>query len=216
MITINLYDYKRLVRDVSIQKSLTWVTMGVTVSVLLCFMIWMFQNILIGGMESDLAEVEAEVAAATPDYNVVQKKKAQQKKYVEIITGIDKLRSSQAHTTEFLEDVGRAVPEGVWLKSVQQMNMEEIIKDEVPFLFIPYGDKKKMKNLNAKESEDKFIGLKGVASTDQPIVHFLEQIRALPYIDAVVLHESTREWIENVAVHEFAIYCHFLKPKPAA
>ena len=122
MITINLYDYKTLVRDVGIQKSLTWVAMGVTVSVLLCFMIWMFQNILIGGMESDLAEVETEVAAAAPDYNVVQKKKAQRKKYGEIIAGIDKLRSGQAHTTEFLEDVGRAVPEGVWLKSVEQMD----------------------------------------------------------------------------------------------
>jgi Tfp pilus assembly protein PilN len=213
MITINLYDYKTLVRDVGIQKSLTWVAMGVTVSFLLCFMIWMFQNILIGGLASDLAEVEIEVAAATPDYNVVQKKKAQRKKYGEIIAGIDKLRSGQAHTTEFLEDVGRAVPEGVWLKSVEQMDMEEIMTNKVPFLFIDYDKKSRKKG--GKGSGDKFIELKGVAPADQPIVHFLEQLRALPYIDAVVLHESNRQWIENTPVHEFAIYCHFLKTEPA-
>ncbi len=212
MITINLYDYKRLVRDVGIQKSLTWVAMGVTVSILLCFMIWMFQNILIGGLKSDLAEVEAEVAAATPDYNVVQKKKAQKKKFGEIITGIDKLRSGQAHTTEFLEDVGRAVPEGVWLQSVQQMNMNEIKNNKIPFLFIDYHKK----GPGAKTMPtDKFIKLKGIAPTGQPVVHFLEQLRALPYIDAVVLHESKRKFIENISVHEFSIYCHFLKPKPA-
>ncbi len=210
MITINLYDYKRLVRDVGIQKNLTWVAMGVTISSLLCFMIWIFQNILIGGLGSDLAELETQVAAATPDYNVVQKMKAQKKKYGEIITGIDKLRSGQAHTTEFLEDMGRAIPEGVWLKSLQQLDMEEIIKEKVPFLFISYDTKSKNKGKG-----DRFIELKGVAPTDQPIVHFLEQLRALPYIDAVVLHESSRKWIETVPVHEFAIYCHFLKPESA-
>lgn len=210
MITINLFDYKRIVRDVGIQKNLTWVAMGVTISSLLCFMIWIFQNILIGGLASDLAELETQVAAATPDYNVVQKMNAQKKKYGEIITGIDRLRSGQAHTTEFLEDMGRAIPEGVWLKSVQQMDMEEIIKEEVPFLFISYGTKSKNKGKG-----DRFIELKGVAQTGQPIVHFLEQLRALPYIDAVVLHESNRKWIETVRVQEFAIYCHFLKPESA-
>ena len=215
MITINLYDYKTLVRDVGIQRNLTWVATGFTISFLLCLMIWIFQNILIGGLGSDLAEVETQVAAATPDYNAVLKIKAQKKKYGEIITGIDKLRSVQAHTTEFLEDVGYAVPEGVWLKSLQQMDMEEIMKEKVAFLFISYDDKSKKKK-KGKGPEDMFIELKGVSPTDQPIVHFLEQLRALPYIDAVVLHESKREWIENTPVHEFAIYCHFLKPKPAA
>ncbi len=217
MITINLYDYKTLVRDVGIQKNLTWVAMGITISSLLCFMIWIFQNILIGGLASDLAELENQVAAATPDYNVVQKMKAQKKKYGEIITGIDKLRSGQAHTTEFLEDMGRAIPEGVWLKSVRQMNMDEIMKAKVPFLFITYDDKKKRKKKKGgKGPGDKFIELKGVTKTDQSTIHFLEQLRALPYIDAVVLHKSNRKWIENIPVHEFAIYCHFLKPKSAA
>ncbi len=216
MITINLYDYKRIVRDVGIQKNLVWVTMGATVSVLLCFMIWIFQNLLIGGLETDLADVEAKVAVATPDYNAVQTLTAQQKKFGEIITGIDALRSGEARTTEFLEDVGRAVPEGLWLESMKQMDMEEIVDEKIPFLFIDYDKKKKSRKKKEKGPADKFIELKGIARTDQPIVHLVEQLRALPYIDAVVLNSSTRKWIENVPVHKFEVYCHFLKPKPAA
>lgn len=215
MITINLYDYKRIVRDVGIQKNLVWVTMGATLSVLLCFMIWIFQNLLIGGLESDLADVEAKVVVATPDYKAVQTLTAQQKKFGKIITGIDALRSGEAHITEFLEDVGRAVPEGLWLESMRQMDMEEIVNDEIPFLFIDYGKKKRSKK-KKKGPTDRFIELKGIAKADQPIVHLVEQLRALPYIDAVVLNSSTRKWIENVPVQKFEVYCHFLKPKPAA
>lgn len=51
---------------------------------------------------------------------------------------------------------------------------------------------------------------------DQTLVHFLEQLRALPYIDAVVLNKSKRFWMDNQPVQKFEIYCHFLKTKPAA
>ena len=176
----------------------------------------MFQKMWIWNIESDLAEVETKVVAATPDYNAVQHLKKQQSQYGKIITGIDKLRSDQTRTTEFLEDLGQAIPEGVWLTSVQQMNMETIENKKIPFLFISYDDKKRKKRGKKKESEDKFVELKGTAIDGQPIVHLLEQLRAIPYIDAVVLNTSKREWMENQPVQNFAIYCHFLKPKPAA
>ena len=126
MITINLYDYKRIVRDVGIQKQLAMVAAGSMIVLLICCGTWMFQKMWIWSIESDLAEVEIEVAAATPDYNAVQKLKKQQGQYTKIITGIDALRSDQARTTEFLEDMGRAIPEGIWLTSVQQMDMDGI------------------------------------------------------------------------------------------
>ena len=78
-------------------------------------------------------------------------------------------------------------------------------------MFISYDKKSKEKGKG-----DRFIELKGVSQKDQPIVHFLEQLRAFPYIDAVVLHESSRKWIEKVPVQEFSIYFHFLKPESAA
>lgn len=219
MIKINLYDYKTIVRDVGIQRQLTMVVAVGMIALLLGCGIWMFQKMLIWNVENDLAEVETKVAVATPDYSAVQQMKRQQGQYKKIITGIDALRSDQARATEFLEDMGQAVPEGVWLTSIQQMDMEGIQRKKVPFLFISYDDIKKTKKKNGKQkgvSEDKFVELKGTAIDGQPIVHFLEQLRAIPYIDAVVLNTSRRAWMEDQPVQNFEIYCHFLKPKPAA
>jgi Tfp pilus assembly protein PilN len=152
--------------------------------------------------------------AATPDYTAVQQLKKQQGQYTKIITGINKLRSDQNRTTEFLEDIGQAVPEGIWLTSISQMDMVGIKNKKVPFLFISYS--KSNRGNKAKASDDKFIELKGVGMGDSTIVHFLEQLRALPYIDAVVLNMSKRHWMDNRPVQKFEIYCHFLKTKPAA
>ena len=222
MITINLYDYKRIIRDVGIQKQLARVAAVSMITLLIVCGIWMFQKMWIWTIESDLAEVESKVAVATPDYNAVQHLKKRQAQYTKIMTGIDKLRSDQARTTELLEDVGQAVPEGIWLTSINQMGMSEIERKRIPFLFISYDDPKSRKRRGKKKgnqkevSSDKFIELKGVGVGDRPIVHFLEQLRAIPYIDAVVLNTSERQWIDNQAVQKFEIYCHFLKTKPAA
>jgi Tfp pilus assembly protein PilN len=220
MITINLYDYKRIIRDVGIQKQLAMVVASCTLFFIVCGMVWFFQLMQIWSVESDLAEVETEVAAATPDYKAVQVLKKRQDKYKKIITGIDGLRSNQARTTEFLEDMGQAVPEGVWLTSIRQMDLLAIKRKKVPFLFISYEEKKsrkkKKKGKKDSASDDNFIELKGTAIDGQPIVQLLEQLRAIPYIDAVVLNTSKRKWMENQPVHNFEIYCHFLKTKPAA
>ena len=219
MITINLYDYKTIIRDVGIQRRLWWVFVGSALTFALCAMIWVIQYWSISNTQTELAEVQSKVAAATPDYNAVQKLKKEQTHYMKIITGIDKLRSDQSRTTEFLEDIGGAVPEGVWLTSIKQMTMEEIEGAKIPFLFIDYEakkTKKRKKKKGAEELSDKFVELMGVGKGDQSIVQFLEQLRAIPYIDAVVLSNSERTWMENQPVQKYSIYCHFLKPKPAA
>ena len=220
MITINLYDYKRIVRDVGIQKRFVAVLTSSAVVLAICIIIYLFQIGMIMNTESELAEVKTKVAAATPDYNAVQKLKKEQTQYTKIITGIDALRSDQARTTEFLEDMGQAIPEGVWLTSVQQMDMEQIQRKKIPFLFISYEDGKSRKRKKRGNTEalsiDKFVEMKGTAVDGQPVVHLLEQLRAIPYIDAVVLNTSKRVWMKNQPVQKFEIYLHFLNTKPAA
>ena len=44
MITINLYDYKRIIRDVGIQRQLTMVAAVGMITLLICSGIWMFQK----------------------------------------------------------------------------------------------------------------------------------------------------------------------------
>ena len=221
MITINLYDYKRIIRDIGIQRQLTMVAAVSMITLLICCGIWMFQKMWTWKIESNLTEVETQVAQATPNFKAVQQLKKQQGQYQKIITGIDKLRSNQARTTEFLEDMGQAVPEGIWLTSIMQLGMTQIEGKKIPFLFIDYdGLKSKKKRRRGKQkkegSGDKFIELKGVATDDQAVIHLLEQLRAIPYIDAVVLNTSKRAWMENQPVQKFEVYCHFLKTKPAA
>ncbi len=220
MITINLYDYKRVIRDVEIQKRVVLVGAASTATFLACFVVWIIQLALIGITKDNLAEVQIEVAAATPNYNAVQQMKKQRAQYQKIIKGIDQLRSNQARTTEFLEDMGQAVPEGIWLTSTRQVGMTEIQSKRVPFLFIAYDDKKskrrRPKKKGKEDGADKFIELRGVGTDDQPIVNFLEQLRAIPYIDAVVLNTSQRAWMEKQPVQRFVIYLHFLNTKPAA
>ena len=130
------------------------------------------------------------------------------------------MRSDQARTTEFLEDIGQAVPEGIWLTSIRQMGLEAVKNQKVPFLFITYDDPKsrrrKPRGKAKEEGSDKFIELRGVGTDDQPVIHFLEQLRAIPYVDAVVLNTSNRNWMENQPVQNFAIYLHFVNTKPAA
>ncbi len=218
MITINLYDYKRVIRDVGIQKKVILVTAASTAVFIICLLVWGFQLIRIGVVESELAEVETKVATATPDYKAVQHLKKEQTQYTKIITGINKLRSDQARTTEFLEDMGQAVPEGIWLTSVKQMDETEVRSKKVPFLFISYDDKKRRpaKKDGQEEEAKQFDKLEGVGMGGKQIVHFLEQLRAIPYIDAVVLNTSKRDWLEDEPVQKFEIYCHFITIKPAA
>lgn len=219
MITINLYDYKRVIREVGIQKNLAMVVAVGMVSILLSCMIWMWQFMSISLIKNHLAEVEIQVAAATPNYNAVQVLKKRQTKYDEIIAGINALRSNQVSTTEILEDVGYAVPEGVWLTAIKQVDFTEVLAKSVPFLFIDDFKKAKAEldqRILAGTDTDKFIEVRGSAEDDQPVVHFLDQLRALSYVDAVVLTSSNREWIDNVPIQEFVIYCHFLNPEPEA
>ncbi|NIQ01687.1 MAG: hypothetical protein GWM98_15925 [Nitrospinaceae bacterium] len=213
MITINLFDYKRIVREVAVQKQVVMVAGVGFASVVICGLFYVFQLLQISLIRSDLEEMNTQVAAAKPDYDIVQKLKAKKKKFNEIISGIDTLRAQQARTTELMEDVGEAVAEGVWLTSILQMNLEEIQDKEIPFLFIDYeaDSKKKKKKKKQEGEEDKFIELKGLAKSDKAIVHFIEQLQSIPYIDAVVLNASKKKWIDIKNVREFEIYCHFLK-----
>ena len=216
MITINLYDYKRVVREVGIQKNVSMVAMVAALMIVVCIMIYGLQTVMIGMVEGELEGVNIKVAQATPDYNVVQEKKAKKKKYNEIVSGINDLRSQQAPTTELLEDIGQSVPKGVWLTQMKQMDRKTIEGKKVPFLFIDYNTKGGRRAPAPKDGEgpqDVFIEIKGTATDDQPVVHFLEQLRSFPYFDAVVLHSTKREYIEIVPVQEFEIYCHF-KKKP--
>jgi len=219
MININLLDYKRIAREVTIQKQLTSSVGIILLVIVMCGLHWMFQAAQIGTLEGEIAEVEAQVAELSAEYNQVQTLRDQHGKLTTIITGIDDLRSRRSRTTEILEDVGRSLPEDIWLEKMDQMTLQEINNKRIPFIFLSQADKKAQKGKGKKgqnQSNDQFFELKGKARTDQSVVHFLEQLRAIPYLDHVLLYSTKHELIGFEEVRRFVIYCHVLNPEEKA
>ena len=219
MININLLDYKRIAREVTIQKQLTKSVGIILFVIVVCGLHWMLKAAEISSLEGEIAEVEAQVAELSAEYNQVQSLRDQHGKLTTIITGIDDLRSRRSRTTEILEDVGRSLPEDIWLEKLDQMTLQEINGKRIPFIFLSQananGKKGKGKN-NKEQSNDQFFELKGTARNEQSVVHFLEQLRAIPYLDHVLLYSTKHQLIGFEEVRKFVIYCHVLNPEEKA
>lgn len=220
LIRINLYDYQRIVREVIIQKMLVGIVGAGLAAALFCVVIWFGQILSITALEGDIEEVQAQVNLLAPDYQKVQKLKKKKGRYGEIIQGIDGLRTKRSRTTELLEDLGRSLPEGVWLTVVEQRTLDDL--RSVPDLFLGVSkaalDEQRAKA--AKEGREyephQFIQITGQGHDHQAIVHFVERLRTLPYFDHVMLAQTEEKWEKNHPVKEFTIYSHIMKVEAPA
>ena len=220
LIRINLYDYQRIIREVIVQKMLAGIVAAVLIAVALCFLAWAGQMLRIAALEGDIEEVQAKVNALTPDYRKVQKLKKKKQRYTEIIQGIDGLRTKRSRTTELLEDLGRSLPESVWLTVVEQRTLGDL--KNIPDLFLGV-NKKAIEEQRAKAEkegreydEHQFIQITGQGHNHQAIVHFVERLRELPYFDHVMLAKTEQQWEKNHPVKEFTIYSHVMKVEAPA
>ncbi len=136
--------------------------------------------------------------------------KKEKTSFNKIIKGIDNLRAQRGRTTEILEDIGRSLPEDVWLRGIRQMDMNAIKGKRIPFLFIDYEAKKKAKE---DAPDDVFFEIKGSAKYDQSLVQFVELLENIPYFDHVVLLSTNQEWIGLEPIREFLIYSHVVLPE---
>jgi Tfp pilus assembly protein PilN len=219
MININLLDYKRIAREVTIQKQLTKSVGIILLVIVACGLHWMLKAAEIGVLEGEIAEVEAQVAELSAEYNQVQALREEEGKLTTIITGIDDLRSRRSRTTEILEDVGHSLPEDIWLERLDQMTLLEVNNKKIPFIFLSQAKgegKKENGKKNQNQSNDQFFELKGTARNEQSVVHFLEQLRAIPYLDHVLLYSTKHQLIGFEEVKKFVIYCHVLNPEEKA
>lgn len=206
MITINLYDYRRVLQEIAIQKQFAAIMVAMMTILLACGIFWIGQKALIGLLNGEVQEIQGQVSALKPDYDAVQTLKGEKTAISKIITGIDDLRAQRARTTEILEDIGSSVPDDVWLAGIRQMDMVAIKNREVPFLFIDYDAKPTGKE--EEELEDVFFEIKGAGKYDQSIVEFVELLENVPYFDHVVLLSTRQEWIGLEPIRQFSIYCH--------
>lgn len=210
MITINLYDYRRVLQQIAIQKQIAAILLAMTLVLVLCGLSWVVEKAFVGLLNDDVREIQAQVSVLKPDYNAVQTMKGEKVAFNKIITGIDNLRAQRGRTTEILEDIGRSLPEDVWLRGIRQMDMNAIKGKRIPFLFIDYEAKKKAKE---DAPDDVFFEIKGSAKYDQSVVQFVELLENIPYFDHVVLLSTNQEWIGLEPIREFLIYSHVVLPE---
>lgn len=210
MITINLYDYRRVLQQIAIQKQIAAILLAMTLVLVLCGLSWVVEKAFVGLLNDDVREIQTQVSALKPDYDAVQTMKGEKVAFNKIITGIDNLRAQRGRTTEILEDIGRSLPEDVWLRGIRQMDMHAIKGKRIPFLFIDYEAKKKAKE---DAPDDVFFEIKGSAKYDQSVVQFVELLENIPYFDHVVLLSTNQEWIGLEPIREFLIYSHVVLPE---
>ncbi len=218
MITINLFDYTRVVTEVRVQQRITAAVALVLAGLVLVGSYWGLQLIQVAQQKVQTEGIQKLVAGKEPKYNKVVAMKAEKKSVLGIIEKIDTLRNPEYETPQLMEDLSERIPEGVWLTSVRQVNLSDLRQMKVPVLFISRSkDKKKARKPKGEETvQHLFIELQGMAQVDQAIVRYMEQLEEVTYLDNVFLQSTRQKWIGLVEVREFKIYCHVANSGPQA
>ncbi|MGV7220449.1 MAG: PilN domain-containing protein [Nitrospinales bacterium] len=211
MITINLFDHKRIVTEVRVQKMISAAVFISFLGLLLVGAWWGLQTMEVNQQAEDTANMESQVAQAKPAYTRVVGMKAEKKSVEGIIGKIDTLRNPEYETPQLMEDLSERIPEGVWLTSVEQKSLAQLKSLGVPVLFIQESKDKKKKAKKGKDDKGPqhiFIELSGMAKFDQSIVRYMEQLEEVTYLDNVFLQKTEERWIGLEKVRQFKIYCH--------
>ncbi len=213
MIKINLYDYQRVSQEVTVQKMVMTAGMIVLGVIGLTVMTLIADITRVSLAESEAQEAQLRVNKIKPQYDVVVKLKAEEGDLKTKITSLSALRASKIPFAQLMEDVGQVTPSGVWLEKIEQTTEGKLRGANVPILFIPKGKK-------APSPDDPnahlFIKFEGKASSDRGVVRFMEGLETLSYLDHVLMHTSTQNWIANRSVRNFIVYAHVMGtgPKP--
>ena len=215
MITINLFDYKRVVTEVRVQQRITAAVALALAGLVLVGSYWGLQRIQVAQQKVQTEGIQKLVAGKEPKYNKVVAMKAEKKSVLGIIEKIDTLRNPEYETPQLMEDLSERIPEGVWLTSVRQVSLNDLRGMKVPVLFISESKAKK-KASNPEAVEHLFIELQGMAHVDQAIVRYMEQLEEVTYLDNIFLQSTRQKWIGLVEVREFKIYCHVANSGPQA
>lgn len=218
MIAINLYDYRQQLKNVAIQKQVVAASGMVIMSLVLILMSWFVEETNRDNLKVAVSEVEGKIKAIEGKVQAVQAMKKKQKRVGQIIDGIQTLKTGQfLAMTRLLEDVGQALPEGVWFERVMQANWQELEKKKVPVIFIKDPAEKLQEKKDEKKDElFNFVEIKGKANSDDAISRFIEGLEKIPYFKTVFLFKKELEEDNLTPVHVFTVYCYMGEIKIAA
>lgn len=218
MIAINLYDYRQQLKNIAIQKQVVAASGMVIMSLVLILMSWFVEETNRDNLKVAVSEVDGKIKAIEGKVQAVQAMKKKQKRVGQIIDGIQTLKTGQfLAMTRLLEDVGQALPEGVWFERVMQASWQELEKKKVPVIFIKDPAEKLQEKKDEKKDEHfNFVEIKGKANSDDAISRFIEGLEKIPYFKTVFLFKKELEEDKLTPVHVFTVYCYMGEIKIAA
>ncbi len=209
MITINLFDYRQELKQIAIQKQVLAAIAVPIVAFVLCVLSYGLEQTKIQGMNSEIEEVQAGVTALDGKVKKVKTLQTQGKRLSGIIEGMRTFRSGQRTPTRLLEDIYRAIPDGLWLDELEVMTWKQVKGKNIPVIFfrdpaIKIKPKKKKKGEPKVHDPEEFVRLEGFAFSDQRVANFIEGLEKVPYFKVVfpVRVEQTK------GNREFLIYCY--------
>lgn len=207
MITINLFDYRDVLKKVKIQVQVVAAAGVIGASLLLIAASWMVEAVSRDDMKVKVDEVEGKIKALDGKVQAVVKMQNKQKRIDQIVNGVTLLKSGQLLSmTQLLEDVGKSVPEGIWLEEVYQAKWEDLEKNKVPVIFIK--DPAEKPKPRKGDEPSNFIAIKGRTFTDVHLAHFIESLEKVPYFKTVFLFKSKMSEDKLDPSHRFTVYCY--------
>ncbi len=138
MKNINLFDYKQELKRVATQKRVVWAVEIVMLAVFLIIVYCGFQQVEIAYSETELEKLETRVKSLAAETTKIQSMKMQAKRVTEITEKIRGLRAKQFQVTQVLEGLTLSIPDEVWLTSVRQLTLKDVVSMKGPIIF--FGD----------------------------------------------------------------------------
>ena len=209
MIKINLYDYQRIVQEVTVQKMVTTAIMIVFIALGLTGMTYVSDDLMVTNAREEVQVAKKKVDAIKPQYDAVQKLKTEKEGLNGKIQGLNGLRSSEVPFARLFEDVAHVTPDGVWLEKIEQVKESRMRGEQVPVLF------KDPPPPNAP-IQDLFVRFQGKATSDRGVVRLMEALENLSHLDHVIMHKSTLSWVGTEAIRNYTVFAHVVGsgPKP--
>ncbi len=208
MIRINLYDYHRILQEITVQKGVVAALGLLLAGVLFSGVVFVTDQMRIASATEEAARLEAEVNKLRGKYNAVQALKKKQADLQSMIKSLAGLRQSEIPFTRLLLDVGEKVPSGLWLERIRRMDEKDLRRLKVPILFLDPPAPAKAGTKKKEGPKHLFIEFMGKAFSDREVARFMERIETLDYLDHVILQSSKTKWEKNEPIREFIVFAH--------
>ena len=166
-----------------------------------------FQDLI----KSETGKLESQVAGLKKQVDQVKAMEAKQNRLEVIIAGIEELREKQMPASTIIGDLNLLVPEGLWLTSIIQRDLEELKKKKIPMILCGEPSKKKKKRRRKKKIEKapkEFVEVSGYALGENGLTEYMKRLQKIPYYKTAFLYKSSIIAMGDQAAQKFIIYCY--------